>query len=254
MADMELTVLGSGAFAPERGASVRNPSGYAVRLGRRVLLFDLGFGNVRQLARAGLDPALTTDVFLSHRHPDHIGDLAALLFLFRYDVRPRAGRLRVWGPKGLKRFWGDLKKAYEPWLTPRGYRLELRELEGGERAAGPGWRVETLSVPHPTPALAYRLTAGGKSLVYSGDTGFTLRLAAFAGDCDLFLLECSVPQRRAMPGHLTPKQALRIADASGCRRVLLTHVSAASAAEARRLLKPGGKVRIACDLMRLRIL
>ena len=80
MAEAPLTfhVLGSGAFAPgpgERGRRVRNPSGYAVETPRGVVLFDLGFGNLRQLYRAGLESRRVTHAFFSHRHPDHVGDL-----------------------------------------------------------------------------------------------------------------------------------------------------------------------------------
>lgn len=249
---MELIVLGSGSFAPARNGRVRNPAGYALRLGRDVILFDLGFGNLRQLARARLDPADITDVFFTHRHPDHVGDLAALLFLLRYEVKPRSKRLRVWGPRGMLRFWEDLKRAFKPWISPRGYRLQVRELGSGSRVSGRGWEVEALKVPHPTPALAYRLSYKRRRLIYSGDTGPNRRLADFAKGADLFLLECTMPERRSLPGHLTPRQALSMIEASGCRRGVLTHLSESSEAELRRRLKGSG-VLMARDLMRLRV-
>ena len=246
---MEIIVLGSGAFAPARKAAVRNPAGYAARLGRDVLLFDLGFGNLWQLARANLDPSDVSDVFLTHRHPDHVADLAALLFLFRYGAKPRSGRLRVWGPRGLARFLRELKRAYRPWLSPKGYRLEVRELAGGARVSGAGWEVSSLRVEHPTPALAYRLLHKSGSFAYSGDAGASQGLAEFAAGCDIFVLECTQPSRRPLAGHLTPREAIAILESSGCRRGVLSHVSEESAAELRRLLKGRRRLLLARDLM-----
>ncbi len=252
---MELTVLGSGSFALPRGArkKVRNPAGYAVRLRGGILLFDLGFGNVRQLARAGLDPSAVTDAFFTHRHPDHTADLAALLFLFRYDAAPRAGKVRLWGPPGFRAFVKKLSRAYDPWLTPRGYRLEIRELRDGSRAEGAGWRVDCLSVRHSTPTLAYRLSSGARSLVYSGDTGPARRLPDFARGCGLFLLEATLGEGESHPGHLNPRQALAAFRASGARKGLFTHLSLASERGLRRLLKPGSRARLARDLMVVRV-
>src|SRR5688572_8953135 len=123
---MELVILGSGSAFPGKERPVRQPAGYALRLSAsRTVFMDLGFGNLRQAWRAGIDPATVTDVFCSHVHPDHVGDVAALLFLFRYDLKPKNGKIRLWGPPGFKRFMKNLLRAYAPWVLPRGYRLSV---------------------------------------------------------------------------------------------------------------------------------
>lgn len=57
-----------------------------VRSGTRVLLFDTGAAGASfaragrlpaSLRAAGVEPAQVTDVFISHRHPDHVGGLLA---------------------------------------------------------------------------------------------------------------------------------------------------------------------------------
>jgi ribonuclease BN (tRNA processing enzyme) len=249
---MELIVLGSGAAFPGKGAKVRNPAGYAVKAGGDIILFDLGFGNLRQLARAGLDAARITDVFITHRHPDHVGDLAALLFLLRYDIKPARGKLTVWGPQRIKRFVERLNRAYEPWLGARGYALRVNELADGDKARGKGWEVSCCAVPHPTPALAYRFLYKGKSLVYSGDTGVSADLADFAAEADLFVLECTMTEGAgaAADGHLTPELAIATLEASACRKGLLSHLSARSAAKAKRLAA-GTRFKLAQDLMKV---
>lgn len=250
---LELTVLGSGNYAAGKGAEVRNPSGYAVRAGAAVVLFDLGFGNVRQLARAGIGFEEVSDVFLTHRHPDHCGDLPALLFALHVGPKPRAERLRVWGPMGVTRLVSSLCRVWAPWLDPRGYALEVRELSDDGRVQGVGWSVEAKAVPHTTAALAYRLTRGGASVVYSGDMEYHPGFARFAADCGLLVIECTNDEDDAVPGHLSVRQALELARASGAGETLLTHLSDSSAAEAARMIKNEKNVSLAADLMRRRV-
>jgi ribonuclease BN (tRNA processing enzyme) len=253
---MELIVLGSGAFAPARERrEVRNPAGCAVRLPAGILLFDLGFGDLWQLARAGLNTAAVTDVFLTHRHPDHVGDLAALLFHLRYDRQPRGGRLRLWGPPGVRGLAGGLRRVFRPWLEPRGYRLMVRELRPGGTARGTGWRVETCRAEHRTPALSYLLSAGDRSVVFSGDTGPNPALERFAAGCGALVIEATLPAGRRNPAHLNAEQAVTLARGAGPDLAVFTHLCPASAASLRRLLRRRSGLRgvIAHDLLRLKV-
>ena len=250
---LELTVLGSGGYAPGRGKSVRNPAGFAVRAGDDVVLLDLGFGNVRQLARAGIQAEEVSDVFLSHLHPDHCGDLPALLFVLHGGTSPQAKRLRVWGPAGTRALVAALCRAWEPWLDPKGYALEVRELADGGEALGIGWVVEAHSVPHTSPALAYRLSRGSASLVYSGDMEYDPGFARFAAACDLLLIECTTDSDDAQAGHLSARQAIELSRAAGAGKTLLTHLSDASACAAAHLIDGDKCVELAKDLMRRKI-
>ncbi len=60
--------------------------------------------------------------------------------------------------------------------------------------------------------------------MYTGDTGPSDALARWAGECDLLLAECSLPEDRAMEIHLTPAQAGRLARAARARQLVLTHL------------------------------
>jgi ribonuclease BN (tRNA processing enzyme) len=250
---LELTVLGSGSAVHGRGKSVRQPAGHAVRAGGDLILLDLGFGNLRQLARAGLKAEEVTDLFLTHLHPDHCGDLPALLFALNIGAHPRAGRLRVWGPSGTRELVAGLCRAWKPWLDPRGYGLQVRELSGGAEAQGAGWVMETRAVPHTSAALAYRLSRGSASLVYSGDLEDDPGFASFASHCDLLLIECTCDEDDALPGHLSPRQALALSRAARAGSTLLTHLSDASASAAKRLIVGDPCVSLARDLMRRKI-
>ena len=84
---------------PGARAFTRTPAWEKCTASQRVKLLTAAFAVAGLLgvliARARLRPEDVSDVFLTHVHPDHCGDLPALLFLFRYDVKPRAARLRA---------------------------------------------------------------------------------------------------------------------------------------------------------------
>jgi ribonuclease BN (tRNA processing enzyme) len=253
---LEFTVLGSGCYAAAaKGAArtVRNPAGYALSSGEEILLFDFGFGNLRQMTRAGLDPNKVSHVFLTHRHPDHVGDLPALLFYYRYDGKPRGGKLHIHGPRGTKSFVQRLTKAHHPWLRPRGFTMTVTELEEPMVVRGPGWRVHCREVPHTTEALAYRFESRQGGVCYSGDTSYDPGLAAFAKGAELFVLECTLGDRQRLEGHLRVSQALTLAKAADARRTLLTHLSPASERDLGRRLRGLKNIAKAEDLLKIRI-
>ncbi|MBI4052083.1 MAG: MBL fold metallo-hydrolase [Elusimicrobia bacterium] len=253
---IELIVLGSGAFAPSHDPrELRNPSGYALKLPNEILLFDFGFGNLRQLVRAGLKPSQISHLFITHRHPDHLGDLAAILFHFHYDTLPKNRKLTLCGPKGFRKFFKNLQKAHAPWISPKGYHLTVREMNDNSQLKTRNWQLSSLSVPHSTEAVAYKFEGYGKSFCYTGDTAYHPRIAQFAQGADLFALECTLPGPRAKHGHMTAAQAIRLAKESRASKALLTHLSEESLKTLKRLSLKGNGTRllIASDLQKINL-
>lgn len=249
---LDFHVLGSGSFAPDPGEKViRNPSGYTAAFGEELVIFDLGFGNLRQMFRAGLDPAKVTHAFFSHRHLDHVGDLPALLFHFNYGRPPVGKSLKIFGPRGFASFFGRLTKAHHPWLKPKGYRLEVHDLEEGQGVKTKGWSVRCREVPHSTESIAFRFDSGAGSFCYTGDTGLDPGLALFARDVDLFICECTLPDSERNDGHLKVSDALALFEKSGAKRGLMTHLSAASCREL--IKRKPARVQAASDLQKIRV-
>jgi len=86
----------------------------------------------------------------------------------------------------------------------------------------PGYTVRTKRMNHADgKALGYRLEAGGKSLAYSGDTDVCQEIVQLGRRADVLILECSTPDERKAPGHLTPSLCGRIAHEANCRHLLL---------------------------------
>ncbi|NLO91219.1 MAG: MBL fold metallo-hydrolase [Elusimicrobia bacterium] len=251
----ELTVLGSGGFAPaDDGREVRNPSGYALALpsGDSVLL-DFGFGNLRQYARAGLKMERIKYVLLSHFHLDHWGDLPALLFVFHYNIKPLGGRLTIAGPEGTKKLLGG-QMAVSRYMEPSGYELEIAEFRPGEKKDFGEFSADCFKVDHTPEALAYRLTTGGKTLAYTGDAKPTPGLAAFCAGADLLIADAGLRNSLPHKPHMTVSQACELAREAAPRLTLLSHLSPDAAPEAQAAAaQSGGKLAAASDLLRLRL-
>ena len=78
---------------------------------------------------------------------------------------------------------------------------------------------------HPPPTLAVEVSADGKRLVYSADTGPDWSVEAFGPGADLVLSEATFQEPDRGTGiHLTARLAGESARAAGARRLMLTHL------------------------------
>jgi ribonuclease BN (tRNA processing enzyme) len=188
------------------------------------ILLDLGNGALGQLHRY-VDPLTIDAVFLSHLHADHCLDLCGYYVMRKYHPTGAQPQLPVWGPAGTAE---RMARAYDLPLEP-GMNEEFRFLEhgaaGGSVDVGP-FRIEAREVVHPVAAYALKVTAGGRTLVYSGDTGPCPALDELAGGAHLLLAEASFRSGDDNPPdlHLTGADCGRTAAVAGVERLVLTHV------------------------------
>jgi ribonuclease BN (tRNA processing enzyme) len=82
-------------------------------------------------------------------------------------------------------------------------------------------------VPHyQLLAFGFRVSADGRTLAYSGDSGPCGELPELARDADLFLCEATLLAANpegGVRGHLAADEALAAFREAGARRLLLTH-------------------------------
>ena len=230
---MKLTVLGCAGTFPSPDSPC---SSYLVEAEGYRLVMDLGAGALGALQRhVGL---LDVDaVYLSHLHSDHCIDLVAYSYARRYHPDGVPPVLPVYGPKGTAE---RIRSAFE--VPPPGDLLEVfdfREVPESPWQLGP-FTVTTAPMNHPIECRGIRVEAGGRSLVYTGDTGECTALVELATGADLLLCEASwVDDAGSPPGvHLSGRQAAEHAAKADVGRLLLTHLvawsdSAAITAEAR---------------------
>ncbi|MBW2217131.1 MAG: MBL fold metallo-hydrolase [Deltaproteobacteria bacterium] len=221
---MKLIILGSGTSIPL--ADRASPS-LALIVAGSPILFDMGPGTLCQMTRAGLDFEKIEQIFITHFHPDHTADLIHFLFASRSpSIVKRRNPFVITGPRGLKDLVLKLQSAYPDWLTLPSDVMEIEELEIGKTTTKDyeGFRITVCPTNHTQHSLAYRIeTITGKSVVYSGDTGFCDDVVDLAQGADLLILECSFPDGMEVEGHLTPALAGKIADMANVNKLVLTH-------------------------------
>ena len=197
-------------------------SGYLVEHDGFRLVLDLGSGALGQLQRhTGLRDV--DAVWISHLHADHRLDLVPWSYALRYHPDGRRAPLPVHGPEGLQ---ARVHRAYEaPPADGLDAVFAFSTVAPGTTRIGP-FTVTAARVAHPVEAHALRLVAGGRSLVYSGDTARSDTLVELARDCDLLLCEASwASTPEPPPGiHLTGSEAGEHARRAGARRLVLTHL------------------------------
>lgn len=221
---MQLIILGSGTSIPL--ADRASPS-LALIVDKSPILFDMGPGTLRQMTRAGLDFEKINRIFITHFHPDHTADLIHFLFASRSpSIVKRRNPFVITGPRGLKELVSNLQRAYPDWLTLSSDVMKIEEFEIGKTTLKDyeGFTITACPTNHTQHSLAYRMeTIAGKSVVYSGDTGFCDDVMDLAKGADLLILECSFPDGTEVEGHLTPALAGKIADIANVNKLVLTH-------------------------------
>ncbi len=275
----------------------------ALVVGDAIYLFDVGNGVQRQLALAGLNEQRVKAIFVTHHHLDHNTDLGPLMLTHWTFGR---GVLPVFGPHGTVELVNGLATANGPTMlagfpTAGPLKPPISEViaatdlphslqEPIEVYRDEAIRVTAIGVDHfqqpPSVALpempdavAYRVEAGGRTFVFTGDSGPSQRLARFMTGADVLVTEIVVPAaigallRRTASGasdavrdgiirgmsvnHLEPAEIGRMAQAAGVREIVLTHFvpSPEDAPDLEAYTRPvreafGGPVYMASDLDR----
>jgi ribonuclease BN (tRNA processing enzyme) len=219
---VRITALGTGTIAH---SATRSCAAYCVETGDARVLLDCGPGTARRLAEQGIRWQDISHVVLSHFHIDHHLDLPALLYAWKYGMLPRrTAPIDIIGPVGTRSLIERLAAAHGDWVLAPGYEVRVTELAPGGTAALGSATLGCLKVPHTAESMAYSVSLGGRRIVYSGDTGFDVAFADWARDCDLLLLECSLPESMAIAEHLTPEQCGDLAQRAAPRLLALTHL------------------------------
>jgi ribonuclease BN (tRNA processing enzyme) len=224
---MRLTIVGcSGSYpGPESPASCylleADHDGRTWRI-----LLDLGNGALGQLHRY-TDPLDIDAVFVSHLHADHCLDLCGYYVMRKYHPTGPQPPIPVWGPAGTAE---RMARAYDlpeqPGMTEEFAFHEYDSREHPEPVELGPFRIEAHPVVHPVPAFALKVTADGRTLVYSGDTGPCPALDEAAAGVHLLLAEASFQSATDNPPdlHLTGADCGRSASKAGVERLVLTHI------------------------------
>lgn len=250
---MKVVFVGTGCGVP---STLRASPCLIMILERNILLFDSGPGSLRKMTSLGFRANEIDSIFYTHLHVDHVGDLPAILFASKYPIDPRRKILRLFGPNGLLDFYERLLGLYGEQIISSDYKIEVVEMDDQD-INGDGWSIRSIPLSHTHRAIGYRVhTEDGKTVVYSGDTGYCDGVIELVNGADLAILESSFPDGMNVEGHLTPSIAAKVAKEAGCRRLVLTHLyPVCEGVDVVRQCKPvyNGEVILAKDGMEIEI-
>lgn len=243
---VSVQVLGSGGPELDDG---RTSSSYVIWVdGKARVLVDAGSGSSVQFGASGAQFADLRAILLTHLHTDHAADIPS--FIKGSFFTARGSDLALLGPDGnhfmpstsdyvalllgqqgaypyLSSYTQEGQDDYT--VVPTSVSLSSSLSSPYSTTLGNGITLEAMSVHHgPIPAVAWKVTVNQCTVAFSGDTndkGGTL--SAFAQDVDLLVLHNAIDDNAGSVArnlHMTPKQIVAIAKASGAKQVLLSHI------------------------------
>jgi ribonuclease BN (tRNA processing enzyme) len=241
----QVVFLGTGTPLPDPD---RSGPATAVVVDGVAYLFDAGAGVVRRAslgARKGIAALSSVNLktaFLTHLHSDHTMGLPDLM-LTPWTMG-RTEPLELYGPVGTRAMTDGIQKAWaldidrrlhdlQP-ATPRGWQVNVHEIQGGQVYQDARVTVTAIPVHHGVwEAFAYRIRTPDRTIVLSGDARPSPELAAACQKCDLLIFEVYTmgstakvtepwrEYRRAY--HTSTKELAEIATGSQPRLLVLYH-------------------------------
>jgi ribonuclease BN (tRNA processing enzyme) len=219
---VSLTFVGAGdAF----GSGGRFQTCLALRGGGPTILLDCGASSLIALKRREIAPTDVAAVVLSHLHGDHFAGVPFLVLDGQFSRR--TAPLIVAGPPGVRERVERTMEVLFPGSTRVERRFTVEYVEFAERVASSiaGATVTAFGVEHASgaPPYALRVAYGGRTVAYSGDTGWTDALLDAARDADCFVCEAYTFDRKVR-FHLDYATVRAQAARLGARRIVLTHM------------------------------
>ena len=226
-----LTVLGSRGSVPIAGKNFVHYGGstscYKILADDEEIYLDAGSGIVQAVPQA--DTRIT--VLLTHMHLDHI---IGLPFFVALGQKNRPIDIFAQERSGLKP-----KDALDRLISPPFWPLKICEYPANVNfhdLPPESFKIGNVDVQwsdgtHPQGSTIFRLTFGGKSLVYATDFEHSpdgcKKLADFAHGCDLLLYDAQYTadeyEKFRGFGHSTPDEGLKVAAAAHAKKILFVH-------------------------------
>ena len=258
---LHVALCGAGSPLPAPKAS--GPC-VAVIANGELFVVDVGTDSPRNLARMGWATSALEGVFITHFHSDHIDGLGELMTL-RWAGGSFDSPLPDFGPAGIERVVSGFNEAYAQDFVYRHahHGDSVAPLKAAGGVAKPfdvpqpgqavtliekdGLVIESFSVTHSPvePAVGYRFSFKGRTVVISGDTIKDQNIVTMSREADLLVHEALADNLVALINegaknnnqlnmmkithdipdyHATPRDAAETAAEAGVGHLLYYHI------------------------------
>ncbi len=220
----ELVFIGtSDAF----GAGGRRQSAVLLRTDSGTLLIDCGATTCGGLEEIGAERDEIDAIVVSHFHGDHAAGVPFLMLDALYE-NPRKSPLTVLGPPGIESRIIGLCEDYSYSFLKDGkrtYDVCFEEISIHSPTEVAGIPIRSYPAHHHPETLPhmFSLTAGGRTIFFTGDTGWHEELPDRVGDADLLITECVFYEPR-FKHHLSHVELERARERCRCGKIVLTHL------------------------------
>ena len=223
-APVTVTLFGTGdAFA----SFGRSQSGYLIDAPGGRILIEAGPGLMQALKGNGVATDSFDLLLVTHLHGDHFGGLPFLILDYMWETR-RKKVLTIAGPPKLEqRTWSLMRTMFPHFeLDKIKHKLKFVVLEPGSSTRLGKFKVSAIRSPHTKPeiSLSLRIDGGGKSIVFSGDSGWNDELVELSDGADLFICECTYYESAHLTFHLNYPLLAANRYKFNVRRMVLTHL------------------------------
>ena len=224
-----------------------------------------GMGTVRNIQKSGTDIHSVSDIFLTHKHADHINGLTHLLFIrLLYDEK---AKIRVFGPKQTLKVAKELcfsthdlvkknshRVVFIPIPIEKPIQLSNQVIVTAGKVKGPP--------NNPIVTYGYKIMINDKTIVFSSDMQPSSSFDRLAKGSDIMIHDCfgkkDVLEQARFFGHSVAKDAGEAAQKAGCKHLVLTHFKYIQGVTLQDLMNEAklyfnGKITTAEDLMEINI-
>lgn len=222
MGEITVTIIGCGDAFTSGG---QMHTCFYINTPQTNLLVDCGATAYYGIKKQGLSADDIDTIVISHFHGDHYGGVPFLLLEAAFQNREKPLTI-ISPPTGKERIARLVEQLYPGSSVLEKLNLMFKNYLVDGVLQADHLEIAAFPVEHTPDTLPHgiRLGVAGKTISFSGDTGWTPMLIELARDADLFICECNY-YHSEIKGHMNYQTLLTYDEQLLYKQVLLTHFS-----------------------------